>query len=334
MGNTSQSILPAAFLPVAWTLTAVTTVLFLGRLLFRTTILKRFHLDDAFSTAAWLSMIIAIILATVATPLNYEYGSILVGETPTPSPAELARIAIALRKFNVPAEFLFWTGLYCVKLSFMSLYRLVFGSRGQYRHTWALTTTYIILSYGVCLVWVFGQCGSINNLFSYEQCKTLYIAHLSWIWAQYFFNLTSSFLVIVFPLPTIWHLNISVKQRLAVTSICGLALLTVAVDVLRTRKLFENNFALADIYGYLELVIAVLASVLPSYESLVFSSEKNREDSRRFWSWATFRSRSSNPRGHSMEIADNRGNDQPERVVNNGATVLEPAPPMAVFQHV
>ncbi|KAI0459924.1 hypothetical protein F5B21DRAFT_202865 [Xylaria acuta] len=334
MGNAGQGISSGGFLAVVWTLTVVTTLLFVGRLLIRSTLLKSFHLDDVFSTAAWLFMTIAIILATVATPLNYEFGSILVGETPTPSPAELARIAIALRKLNIPAEFLFWTALHCVKLSFMFLYRLVFGSRREYRYTWALATTYIILSYGVCLIGVFGQCGSARNLFSYEQCMTPYVAHLGLrlIWVQYFFNVTSDFFVIVLPLPIIWRLSMPIEQKLAVSGICSLAVITVAFDTLRTVKLYSENFALTGLYSYLELVVAGLISMLPSYRFLVSSSEKGREDRRRFMSRITLRSRSSNSSAYSMDNADNRGNNQPERAVNDRVTVPEPAAPLPVFQ--
>lgn len=145
-------------------LAGIATVLFFGRLVVRSILLKSFHADDAFSAVAWLSMLIAIILATISTPLNYKSSSILVGETPTPSAEEVASITIALRRWNVAAETFFWIGLYCVKLSFMFLYRLIFS---QFRLAWALVTVYIILSFGACLIGVYGQCGSASHLFSY-----------------------------------------------------------------------------------------------------------------------------------------------------------------------
>ncbi|KAI0443875.1 hypothetical protein F4803DRAFT_573979 [Xylaria telfairii] len=320
---------------VVWTLTAVTTVLFVGRLIIRSTALKSFHLDDAFSAAAWLFMIIAIILATVATPLNYEFGSILVGESPTPSPATLARIAIALRKLNIPAEFLFWTALHCVKLSFMFLYRLVFGSRHEYRHSWTIAVIYIIVSYGVCLAGVFGQCGNVRNLFSYEECMTPSVAHLDFrlIWIQYFFNITSDFIVIILPLPIIWRLVMATEQKLAVTGICGLAIITIAFDTLRTVKLYSENFALTGLYSYLELVVAVLTSMLPSYRFLVSSPDKGAGDLRGFLTRIT-RSRSSNSSGYSMNNANSRNSNQPERAANNHVSIPQPTPPLPVFQEI
>ncbi|KAI0490580.1 hypothetical protein F4859DRAFT_520352 [Xylaria cf. heliscus] len=336
MGNAGQGISSGGFLAVVWTFTAVTTVLFIGRLTIRGTLLKSFYLDDAFSAAAWLFMTIAIIVATVATPLTYEFSSILVGETPKPSPAELARITITLRKHNIPAEFLFWTALYCAKLSFMFLYRLVFGSRRENRCSWAIATTYIIISYGVCLIGVFGQCGDVSNLFSYEGCMTTYVAQLRLrlIWVQYFFNVTSDFFVLILPLPIIWRLSMPINQKIAVTGICSLAVVTVAFDTLRVVKLYLETPALTGLYSYLELVIAVLTSMLPSYRFLVSSSDKSREDVRRVLSLVTIRSRYSNYSGYSTDDADNRSKNQPERAANDHVTGQEPTPPLPVFQQI
>ncbi|KAI1182704.1 hypothetical protein F5B17DRAFT_435357 [Nemania serpens] len=193
MGNSGQGISQGGFLAVLWTLTALTTILFLGRLLIRSILVKTFHLDDFFSAVAWLVTTVAIILATVANPLNYRSGAIVVGEAPMPPLDELIDITLTLRKWNFAGELLFWVGLYCSKLSFLFLYKVIFGSHSEYRYAWLAATTYIVLSFGICLIGVFGECGDARNLFSYEQCRTPYVASLDakLIWVDYFFNTTS-----------------------------------------------------------------------------------------------------------------------------------------------
>jgi len=52
---------------------------------------------------------------------------------------------------------------------------------------------YIVLSYGMCLIRVFGQCRDVVNLFSFEGCAPPYVAELDarLIWVVYFFNVSS-----------------------------------------------------------------------------------------------------------------------------------------------
>jgi hypothetical protein len=132
-------------------------------------VLKSFHMDDLFSTMSWFLMLVTVICATLEAPISYQFSSILIGETPMPSPDELAGITITLRKWNVGGQMLFWTALYCVKLSFMFLYRIVLGSNKKHQSTWTAALIYIMICYGICLIGVFGQCGDASNLFSYGQ---------------------------------------------------------------------------------------------------------------------------------------------------------------------
>lgn len=148
-------------------------MLFAGRLLIRSILLKSFHLDDVFSGLSWLLMIIAMVLATLETPLSYRFSAVLVGEAAPPSPAELATMTVDLRRWNVAVQTLFWTSLYCVKFSFMFLYRTVLGARSGIQTTWLAALVYIILTYGVCLIGVFGQCGAARNLFTYGKISSL-----------------------------------------------------------------------------------------------------------------------------------------------------------------
>lgn len=176
-----------------WTLASIATLLLLGRLLIRSITLPGFHGDDLFSVIAWVLMIAVMIITTYSTPLSYHFTSMLVGEEPITSPQEFSETAIDLRKWGIAAQTMFWTSLYCVKLSFMSLYRLVVTAMQAHQRVWWVAMVYIVLSYGICLIGVFGQCGDVVNLFSFEGCATPYVAELQarLIWVVYFFNVSS-----------------------------------------------------------------------------------------------------------------------------------------------
>ncbi|KAJ4420982.1 hypothetical protein N0V82_004024 [Gnomoniopsis sp. IMI 355080] len=85
---------------VIWTLTGVATLLLAGRLIARSILVKSFHLDDLFSILAYVLMLAAMIAATLATPLSYQFSAIIVGSSPMPDPVKFADMTITLRKWN------------------------------------------------------------------------------------------------------------------------------------------------------------------------------------------------------------------------------------------
>lgn len=163
-------------------------------MLIRSILIKNFHLDDLFSFLAYALLVIAMILATIANPLNYQVSAVFVGEAPMPAAADYAALVIRLRRWNVAGQMLFWTALYCVKLSFMFLYKYVLGTiRPNLVRIWFFALVYIVCCYGICLIGVFGQCGDARNLWSIEGCSTSYVTRLDQkiIWIDYFFNVSS-----------------------------------------------------------------------------------------------------------------------------------------------
>jgi hypothetical protein len=152
---------------VIWVFAGLSTLLLFGRLLIRSILPKSLHLDDIFSGVSWLFMIVCMICATVQMPLSYRFTSIIVGETPMPSMEEIIDLTITSRRWSVASQMCFWTSLFCVKLSFMFLYKLVLGHYRKYTIAWYIGLLYIVIAYGICLIGVFGQCGDAKNLFTY-----------------------------------------------------------------------------------------------------------------------------------------------------------------------
>ncbi|KAI1418057.1 hypothetical protein F5Y13DRAFT_184571 [Hypoxylon sp. FL1857] len=333
--DAGQGITQHGLLAVMWVFSGVSTLLLCGRLLIRITILKSFHLDDMFGALAWFLMIVCMICSTIELPLSYRYSSILIGEAPAPPVAEFADMTITLRRWNVASQMLFWTSLFCVKFSFMFLYRLIFGGRGNYNRIWLGAMVYIVICYGLCLIGVYGQCGDARNLFSYEQCQTPYVAMLDSrvIWVAYFFNVTSDLIVVGIPMPVIWRLQIPMAQRLAVSAICSLAIITIAFETVRTVKLYQENANLTNLYSYLELLISVLLSMLPSYRFLISPTDKDREYRRLLWTRITMRSHHSNSSGYSMQNYNHsaRGAES-QRAVSEiaGDAQEQPRPPLYI----
>lgn len=85
----------------------------------------------------------------------------------------------------------------------------------------------------------------------------------------------------ILPLPLLWRLNMPVRQKLAVTAVFSLALVTIAMDTLR---LVETEKALPEVtwlYTSLETEVAVIIASLPAFSFLISDSEGDRERRRR-----------------------------------------------------
>ena len=83
------------------------------------------------------------------------------------------------------------------------------------------------------------------------------------------------------PLPLLWRLKMPARQKLAMTAVFSLALVTIAMDILR---LVETEKALPEVtwlYTSLETEVAVIVASLPAFSFLVSDTEGNREPRRR-----------------------------------------------------
>lgn len=117
----------------------------------------------------------------------------------------------------------------------------------------------------------------------------------------------STHAVILLPMPLIWRPSTSTRQKLAASAIFGLAIITVAFEVVRSIKLFKVNTNLTNLYGYLELTISVLLCMLPPYRFLVSpaADKGGRRERRLLWSRiTTLRSRPESSRGGDESLAD------------------------------
>jgi len=130
-----------------------------------------YHSDDVFSFLAWLFMVVCLVIATLANPLLYQVSAVIVGEVPPME--DIEEKMITLRRWNVAAQTMFWTSLYCVKLAFLFFYRLLIASDAKYKRVWLGGVVYVVVCYGLCLVGVFGQCGDARNLFKLGELTTL-----------------------------------------------------------------------------------------------------------------------------------------------------------------
>ena len=79
----------------------------------------------------------------------------------------------------------------------------------------------------------------------------------------------------ILPLPLLWRLNMPIRQKIAVTAVFSLALVTIAMEILR---LVETERALPEVtwlYTSLETEVAVVVASLPAFSFLVSDTERS-----------------------------------------------------------
>ena len=79
------------------------------------------------------------------------------------------------------------------------------------------------------------------------------------------------------PLPPLWRLSMPVRQKLAVTAVFCLALITIAMEILR---LVETENALPEVtwlFTSLETEVAVIVASLPAFSFLVSDTAGSSE---------------------------------------------------------
>jgi hypothetical protein len=147
-------------------LTAVAAVLTTGRILIRSVVQSRFFLDDVFHLAAFLILLALSVIYTVQANDSWRLARIFSGDEAQPSDNDFNTLQIRVMKYQFTLSTLFWTCLYLVKYSFLSLYRLILDGSSLSRAMLWGTAVFVLLSYGVCLPSVFTWCGPVSDLWN------------------------------------------------------------------------------------------------------------------------------------------------------------------------
>ena len=83
------------------------------------------------------------------------------------------------------------------------------------------------------------------------------------------------------PLPLLWRLRMPLRQKLAVTAVFCLALITIAMEILRLIETENNLPEVTWLFTSLETEVAVIVASLPAFSFLVSDTAGSREKRRR-----------------------------------------------------
>ncbi|KAI0173523.1 hypothetical protein GGR52DRAFT_389211 [Hypoxylon sp. FL1284] len=157
------------------------------------------------------------------------------------------------------------------KLSILIFYREVFGTERIYRRIIQCFMVAIAAFAPIFIIVFMTQCHPVSAawdpVLSLTNCRTTQSEELASVSA----NMALDICVLIFPIPIIWKLQMSIKKRLAVTSMFGLGIGAIAAMVWRlatTADPSHNDDVVYTLYttaiqSHLELWFGILAANLP-----------------------------------------------------------------------
>ena len=135
------------------------------------------------------------------------------------------------------------------------------------------------------------------------------------------------------PLPLLWRLRMPVRQKLAVTAVFGLALITIAMEILRLIETENNLPEVTWLFTSLETEVAVIVASLPAFSFLVSDTAGSRERRSRLRKALSLHSKNSKTRlrlaSNAEETNQARSTDYTDDSFDGSYTSSVPLPALA-----
>lgn len=135
---------------VMWTCFSIATCFMALRLGVRWRQNRTFLADDCWMTWAWLCLSTMVILQTEQIPLLYYITYLMAGRIDVT--ADSPDRAMQYQRCQVAIVGLFWTVLWSVKASFLSIFHRLLWPFPLHRRAWYCVVVFAFLSYVGCLV--------------------------------------------------------------------------------------------------------------------------------------------------------------------------------------
>jgi hypothetical protein len=158
-----------SMMAIIWACFGTALLLVVLRTIIRIRIGKnRLSAEDHWMFLALACLAAQCILETLALPSLYYMTAVLAGDI-SPS-QELIDDTETYLRYEFPTTILFWSVLWCVKASFLSLYAKLFRELRWYRRVWYALVVFTFLAYAGCIVTLCLSCKPLSNFFKFAQC--------------------------------------------------------------------------------------------------------------------------------------------------------------------
>ncbi|PSN71564.1 hypothetical protein BS50DRAFT_570891 [Corynespora cassiicola Philippines] len=271
-GYTAPRIEPPVFLGVIWTLTVLSLLFLPARLYARWKSFRRFFWDDFFVVFAGVISLAITAACTALNSVTYEVMDIGSGKKKFPPNVKI--ITMQFTRLFVVVPMLLYTGLWCVKLAFLLFFRrLGVRSVTSLCRLWWVVFVVTVVCYFVCYATLPYRCSLISfQVVISEECMTQGLSFTS-MKVNCALDVLTDCLIMTIPFMILRRVRISIRQRIALSLVFSLVVVTMIFAIVRaTITTINVNAQMDPIWMYMwtniELNVAIVVACVAPYRTL------------------------------------------------------------------
>ncbi|PVH99653.1 hypothetical protein DM02DRAFT_419300 [Periconia macrospinosa] len=213
----------------------------------------------------------------IAVPYLYRLTAFAAGEIeiyPT-----VTQDAGLMSRLIFSAQMLFYTCLFAVKLSLMTLYRkLLLGIGGVYYKIWWGIVVFIVLSWIGCIITSVSSCKSMKQFFQSGACASpeeLEVQIIS-LYYSYAIDVLTDLMVMFLPIRLVWGIQMARGEKIGIMILFSGGFVCIIFATLRAVQIgIQNGKAVSPdpkwltMWTVIEVSMAIIVGCSPSFASVV-----------------------------------------------------------------
>ncbi|KAF2705459.1 hypothetical protein K504DRAFT_414361 [Pleomassaria siparia CBS 279.74] len=267
-----------AFLGAIWALTVLSFLFLPARLYARWSSFFRFYWDDFFVVFAWVLSLAITASCTALNSVTFEI--MLIGSGRMEYPTNLKAIVMQFSRLFSIVPMVFYTGLWAIKIAFLLFFRRL-GTQAVWslRRHWWVVCGITVVSYFACFASLSYRC----CLVSYEvlvspECSATQRSSFTSMKVNCVLDVFTDCLIMSIPFNILWRVRLSPQQRIALSGIFSLVLITIIFAIVRAAITTVGVTNQMDpIWMYLwtniELNVAIIVACVAPYHSLFLRNQ-------------------------------------------------------------
>ncbi|CAI7567797.1 unnamed protein product [Penicillium bialowiezense] len=272
------------FLGVLWALTAISFFFVLFRIYVQLASFHRLLIDDFLVISAWIIILTAAIIWQVKGKILYELYAISAGEKPFTLDF-LPRYNVFMR-YNAPFQILFYTGLWCIKFSFMAFFYRLCSKVKTFRIWWFVVCFCTASVYIASIGDIEYKCSFGGIEYIITRCPQLDHIHYEnrAFWANATGDIVTDLMILSIPFLVLWNTRISRRKKLVLLSMFSAtvvimisAVIRVAVGMNYDRQI---NIDWLCFWSFIEVDIAIIVSCVPSLRQLFITTQNQNSSAK------------------------------------------------------
>jgi hypothetical protein len=291
LAGAARHLTAGGLIAIAWAGVGVACFFVVARCVARFSEIKRLHVDDYWMITALLVLAVNAVLQTLQAPSLYYLVDVEAGRVPAGEPLLVQGNIYVRYEFTIIA--LFWTVLWCVKASFLSLFHRLFDGLPKYRLWWWGVVVFAALAYVGCWIASAYTCHPPSTYFQFGKFEYphLVVSHdkqtnlpghcekpidvkggnisISYSTAV---DILSDMMIMVLPLRLLHKLQVSTRQKMGLVGVFTVGIAVVVTAIVRLTQIIgqerSDPVGLA-VWGLVESSISVIVGSLPPLKNVL-----------------------------------------------------------------